>query len=152
MFEQAVGLADRARDTANTIDTRFNIGSINKTFTSIAVAQLAEAGRMEFDAPIGTYLPDYPNRDAAGKVTIHHLLTHSAGLPPYMSPRYMAERDRIRTLDDLAGPYGDVPARLRDMVRQILARRLAGLEPRATRAGKPRVYDGRVAAWARPGA
>ena len=118
MFEQAVGLADRARDTANTIDTRFNIGSINKTFTSVAVAQLAEAGRMEFDAPIGRYLPDYPNRDAAGMVTIHHLLTHSAGLPPYMSPRYMAERDRIRTLDDLVSFFASEPLEFEPGSRQ----------------------------------
>ncbi len=64
-----------------------------------------EAGQLDFDAPIGTYLPDYPNRDAARTITIHHLLTHQAGLPPYLSARYMRERDRVDTLDQQTRIY-----------------------------------------------
>ena len=118
VFEQAVGLANRASDAANTIDTRFNLGSINKTFTSVAVAQLVEVRRLDFDAPISTFLPDYPNRDAARTITIHHLLTHGAGLPPYMSPHYMRERDRINTLDDLVRVFASEPLQFEPGSRQ----------------------------------
>ncbi|TLZ53922.1 MAG: beta-lactamase family protein [Methanobacteriota archaeon] len=118
VFEQAVGLAYRASGVANTMDTRFNLGSINKTFTSVAIAQLVEAGRIDFDASIGTYLPDYPNPDAARTITIHHLMTHTAGLPPYMSPRYMSERDRIHTLDDLVRVFASRPLQFEPGSRQ----------------------------------
>lgn len=118
VFELAAGLADRASDVANTMETRFNIGSINKTFTSVAVAQLVETSRLDFDAPVGTYLPDYPNRDAARAITIHHLLTHTAGLPPYMSPRYMRERDRINTLAQLVSVFASEPLQFAPGSRQ----------------------------------
>ena len=118
LFERAAGLADRARHVANTTDTRFNLGSINKTFTAVGVAQLVEAGRVDFEASIGTYLPDYPNRDALRTITLHHLLTHAAGLPPYMSPRYMHERDRIRTLDDLMRVFASEPLQFKPGSRQ----------------------------------
>src|SRR2546428_8681918 len=114
----AVGVAVRVSGVATTFETRFNVGSINKTFTSVAVAQLVEAGQLDFDAPIGTYLPDYPNRDAARAITIHHLLTHSAGLPPYMSPRYMRDRDRIDTLDALVRVFASEPLQFEPGSRQ----------------------------------
>ncbi len=118
VFQMAVGLADRASGVANTIETRFDVGSINKTFTSVAVAQLVEAGQLDFDAPIGTYLPDYPNRDAARTITIHHLLTHQAGLPPYLSARYMRERDRVDTLDQLVRVFASEPLQFEPGSRQ----------------------------------
>jgi len=118
VFEQAVGLAYRASGVANTMDTRFNLGSINKTFTSVAIAQLVAAGRVDFDASIGRYLPEYPNPDAGRKVTIHHLLTHGAGLPPYMSPRYMRERDRIHSLEDLVRVFAAEPLQFEPGSRQ----------------------------------
>jgi len=118
VFQMAVGLADRVSGVANTIETRFNVGSINKTFTSVAVAQLVEAGQLDFDAPIGTYLPDYPNRDAARTITIHHLLTHQAGLPPYLSARYMRERDRVDTLDQLVRVFASEPLQFEPGSRQ----------------------------------
>ena len=118
VFEQAVGLADREGNVVNTVDTRFNIGSINKTFTSVAIAQLAEAGSLDFHATIGTYLPEYPNRDAARRITVHHLLTHTAGLPPYMGPRYLHERGRVRTLDDLLSFFASDPPQFEPGSRQ----------------------------------
>lgn len=118
VFEQAVGLAYRASGVGNTMDTRFNLGSINKTFTSVAIAQLVEANRLDFDASIGRYLPEYPNPDAGRKITIHHLLTHGAGLPPYMSPRYVRERDRIHSLEDLVRVFAAEPLQFEPGSRQ----------------------------------
>ena len=61
VFARAYGLADRATGRANTVQTAFNIGSINKVFTATAIRQLASAGRLSLDSTLGTYWPDYPN-------------------------------------------------------------------------------------------
>src|SRR6185295_18578298 len=82
VLDMAAGLGNRRAAQANTTATRFNLGSINKTFTAIAIAQLAQQGKLSFGDTIGKHLPDYPNRDAAASVTIHHLLTHTSGIAP----------------------------------------------------------------------
>ncbi len=58
VFDYASGQADRERGVANTPDTLFRIGSMNKMFTAVSVLQLVEAGKIDLDAPIATYLPD----------------------------------------------------------------------------------------------
>jgi CubicO group peptidase (beta-lactamase class C family) len=70
LFQQAYGLASIAYNVPNRIDTKFNLGSMNKMFTAVAIAQLAEAGKLTFEDTIGQHLPDYPNQEAAKKVTI----------------------------------------------------------------------------------
>jgi CubicO group peptidase (beta-lactamase class C family) len=77
IFKKAYGLANKSANTPNNVDTKFNLGSINKSFTSVAIAQLAQQGKLSFNDPISKYLPDYPNRTIANKVTIHQLLTHT---------------------------------------------------------------------------
>src|SRR3712207_8189591 len=57
--------------------TQFRAGSMYKMVTAVAALQLVQAGTLRLDAPIGTYLTDYPNADVASKVTPHHLLTHT---------------------------------------------------------------------------
>ena len=79
VFERAYGMADRATNRANTMTTEFNIGSINKIFTEIAIRQLAAAGKLDLDSTLGHYWPDYPNA-AARKATIRQLMQHQAGL------------------------------------------------------------------------
>src|SRR5262245_47806759 len=79
VLEQASGLADRARNVANAVDTRFNVGSVAKTFTAVAIAQLVEAGTLSFDDPIGKYLSGF-RPEVADRVTIGQLLTHTSGL------------------------------------------------------------------------
>jgi len=78
LFSHAYGLADREHLIPNTVRTRFRIGSMNKMFTAVAILQLVEAGKVKLNAPLGTYLPDYPNRDVATKVSIDQLLTTPA--------------------------------------------------------------------------
>ena len=74
--------------TPNTPDTRFNVGSINKTFTAIAIAQLIQQGRVSLDDPLAKHLPDYPNRDAALKITIRDLVTHRSGVAQFMGGNF----------------------------------------------------------------
>jgi hypothetical protein len=109
LFSRAYGLADRERRTPNTVWTRFRIGSMTKMFTAVAILQLVEAGKVKLTAALGTYLPDYPNREVATKVTIHQLLTHTSGLgelPSLASPDFQAHRHELRTLADYATRYG----------------------------------------------
>jgi D-alanyl-D-alanine carboxypeptidase len=106
LFSHAYGLADRKRRTANTVRTRFRIGSMNKMFTAVAILQLVEAGKVRLTAPLGIYLPEYPNRDIATKVTINQLLTHTGGTGDIFGPDFDAHRNELRTLADYVKLYG----------------------------------------------
>ena len=106
LFSHAYGLADRNRRIPNTIRTRFRIGSMNKMFTAVAILQLVEAGKVKLTAPLGTYLPDYPNHELATKVTIHQLLTHTGGTGDIFGPEFDAHRTELRTLADYVKLYG----------------------------------------------
>ncbi|HEY6917207.1 MAG TPA: serine hydrolase domain-containing protein [Allosphingosinicella sp.] len=80
LYSKAAGFADRDFAVPNAMDTRFHLGSMDKMFTATAIAQLIEAGKLSFDTRLIDVLPDYPNAEAARKITIAHLLTHRAGL------------------------------------------------------------------------
>jgi CubicO group peptidase (beta-lactamase class C family) len=107
LFSEAYGLADREQKIPNTLQTRFRIGSMNKMFTAVAILQLVEAGEVELTAPLGTYLTDYPNREVAEQVTIHHLLTHTGGTGDIFGPEFEAHREKLRTLADYVELYGE---------------------------------------------
>lgn len=84
LVDNAWGEADREHKIANTSDTSFDIGSIGKLFTQIAVLQLVEAGKLSVNDAFGKYLTSYPNRDIAGKVTIRQLLLHTSGMGDFL--------------------------------------------------------------------
>jgi CubicO group peptidase (beta-lactamase class C family) len=115
IFEQAYGLADRERKIPNTLETRFRIGSINKVFTAVATLQLVEAGKVKLDDPLAKYLPNYPNKELAAKVTIGELLSHTGGTGDIFgtgpnglfSEEYKTHRLELRTLEDYIHLYGD---------------------------------------------
>jgi len=106
IFSEAYGLADREKKIPNTLDTKFRLGSMNKMFTATAVLQLVQAGKIQLDAPLGKYLPDYLNADIRNKVTIHQLLTHTGGTGDFFGPEYDAHRLEIRTLADYVKLFG----------------------------------------------
>ncbi len=76
----AYGWADVAAGKPATPDTLFEIGSISKSFTAIALLQLAEAGQIDLHAPVTRYLPWFHVPSPHEPITLHHLLTHSAGI------------------------------------------------------------------------
>ncbi|MGH7675353.1 MAG: serine hydrolase domain-containing protein, partial [Gemmatimonadales bacterium] len=80
VVERSYGLADRAAKRPNTIDTRFNLGSINKFFTATAIRQLAAQGKLALGDTLIRLLPDYPTADVARRVTIRQLLEHRSGI------------------------------------------------------------------------
>lgn len=100
IFKQAYGLASREFGVPNQVSTKFNIASMGKMFTGVAVAQLAEQRRLAFDDLVGKHLPDYP-REVAGRVTIHQLLTHTSGMGSYWKPEFHeANHARFRAVRD----------------------------------------------------
>lgn len=111
IFEKAYGLASKAFNVPNRVDTKFNLASINKMFTAVAIAQLAEQGKLSFDAPVIKYLPDYPNKTVAEKVTIHQLLTHTSGLGDYFNEKFESKKAALRTVQDYFSLFVDDPLR-----------------------------------------
>jgi CubicO group peptidase (beta-lactamase class C family) len=79
ILSRAWGKASLRWGVDNTPDTRFNIGSITKMFTAVAIAQLAAAGRLSYTDTIRRHLPAYPDPQAE-TATIHQLLTHTSGI------------------------------------------------------------------------
>ncbi|HSA94816.1 MAG TPA: serine hydrolase, partial [Acidobacteriota bacterium] len=74
------GEANRSFHVPNNIDTKFNLGSMNKMFTSVAIARLVEAGRLSFDDPIGKWIDEsWLPKDVTDKITVRHLITHTSG-------------------------------------------------------------------------
>lgn len=106
LFEGAYGLADRERGVPNTPLTQFRVGSMNKMLTAVAALQLVQAGTLRLDAPLGTYLPDYPNAEVASRVTPHHLLTHTGGTGDIFGPEFTAHRSELRDTEDYLRLYG----------------------------------------------
>ena len=99
IFGQGFGFANRSERIENTLNTRFGMASGCKIFTAVAICQLVQNNMLTFD----TYLKDcvdfsFPNFDAG--VTIHHLLTHSSGIPDYFDEEFM---------DDFEGLWKALP-------------------------------------------
>jgi D-alanyl-D-alanine carboxypeptidase len=108
-FQKAYGMADRSFGISNRPDTRFNLGSINKTFTQTAIGQLAEKGRLSLSDTIRRHLPDYPSA-AADRITIAQLLTMTSGLGDFFGEKFDATpKSRIRTLQDYLGLFASDP-------------------------------------------
>jgi D-alanyl-D-alanine carboxypeptidase len=106
LLAKSWGLADRGAGIAHDGETRFRIASMYKMFTAVAVLQLVEAGKLELDGTVATYLPDYPNRELAAQVTIRQLLTHSAGTGDIFTPEYSARREQVREHRDYIELFG----------------------------------------------
>jgi CubicO group peptidase (beta-lactamase class C family) len=80
LFKKSYGYRDRSRQLRNTNDTRYHTGSIGKMITAVAIGQLVEQGKLSFGDTLGNILHQYPNKEAASKVTVHELLTHTSGI------------------------------------------------------------------------
>jgi CubicO group peptidase (beta-lactamase class C family) len=93
-YERSVGFADAERTRAVTPATRFNRG--NKMFTALAVAQLAEQGKLGYSDPLGKFLPDFPDAGFARQATVGHLLSHTSGVNEYWTDDYVKHRSEVR--------------------------------------------------------
>ncbi len=86
-LREGYGLANREWQIENTPETRFLIGSVTKSFTALVVTQLAEQGKLNLDATVSDYLPEY-RKDTGSRITLRHLLTHTDGIPNYTADTY----------------------------------------------------------------
>jgi len=103
IYTRAAGEACKWYNIPNKLDTKFCLGSMNKMFTSVAIAQLAEQGKLTYDDKVGQHLPDYPNQDVKDKVTIHQLLTHTAGMGMYWKEMFAsAEWPCLESVQEIA--------------------------------------------------
>lgn len=80
IYQKAFGKANIELDADLTVDNVFQLGSMTKQFTAIAILMLEEQGKLKVTDSISKYLPDYPSGD---KITIHHLLTHTSGIKDF---------------------------------------------------------------------
>ena len=94
LYKKGLGLAHMEWKIPNQPDTKFRIGSLTKQFTAMLILQLVEQGKLKLDGKITDYLPDYP-RKSGDKITVHHLLNHTSGIPSYTGfPGFVANQSR----------------------------------------------------------
>ncbi len=82
VYKGAVGMANQEWQLPNTTQTRFRLGSVTKQFTAMLILQLVQEGRLSLNGKITDYLTNY-RKETGSQVSIHHLLTHSSGIPNY---------------------------------------------------------------------
>lgn len=109
IYEKAFGLANVELNVPMRAGMIFNIGSMTKQFTAVAVLRLAEQGKLSFQDEITKYLPDYPV--GGQKITVENLLTHTAGIPasaPEAMTRLQGEK-RLVTLQEIISTFKSRP-------------------------------------------
>ena len=108
IFRKAYGFASKRFKVFNQIDTKFNLGSINKIFTKVAILQLAEKHKLSLEHYISEYLPNYPP-SVASIITINHLLNHTSGMGHYFNEKFEASKDKLRTVEDFMNLFVNDP-------------------------------------------
>jgi CubicO group peptidase (beta-lactamase class C family) len=109
IYKKAFGTANLELNVPMKAEMVFNIASLTKQFTAVAVLQLMEQGKLSLADEITKYLPDYPT--SGQKITIENLLTHTAGIPgsdPAMMTRLQGEK-RLITLPEIIATFKSRP-------------------------------------------
>jgi CubicO group peptidase (beta-lactamase class C family) len=118
LVREAVGLASRETGAANTPATKFNLGSINKAFTRLAIEQLAAEGKLSLADTLDRFVPEFP-AESARRITIAQLLEHRGGTGDFFGPKYDAyEHGRLRNLRDWLPLFVDAPLEFEPGARQ----------------------------------
>ncbi|MEO8451219.1 MAG: serine hydrolase domain-containing protein [Gemmatimonadota bacterium] len=109
VHQSAHGLAHEGYQIPNRPDTKFNLASVGKTFTAVAIGQLVSQGKLKFTDTLARVLPDYPNKAIASKVTIAQLLSHRSGLGLYWDELFKGNWTAVRTTKDLTPFFVNSP-------------------------------------------
>ena len=89
LVEGACGEASKRYHVKNNIDTKFNLGSMNKMFTAVAISQLVEQGKLTYSDTIDAFVDEtWLPKEFTRQVTVHHLLSHTSGLGSYFNEKY----------------------------------------------------------------
>jgi D-alanyl-D-alanine carboxypeptidase len=100
LMREAYGPASRETGTPNTPETRFNLGSIDKAFTRLAIEQLARAGKLGLSDTLERYVPEYPV-EKGRRINIEQLLDHRGGTGDFFGPKYeQYDRSGLKRLRD----------------------------------------------------
>ncbi|MBE0645945.1 MAG: serine hydrolase [Bacteroidetes bacterium] len=95
ILRKGYGTANMEWNVPVTPETRFRIGSVTKQFTASIILKLMEEGKIDLQAKLRNYIPEYPSSQA-DDVTIHMLLNHTSGIPSYTSlPGFMERNTRL---------------------------------------------------------
>ena len=109
LYKKGFGFANMEWDIKNQPDTKFRIGSITKQFTAMLIVQLCAENKLDIHAPISTYLPKYP-KENGDRITIHHLLTHTSGIPDsYETPNEKEIRPDNQSPEKLVSQFWALP-------------------------------------------
>ena len=103
VFDECRGLANRSFNAPINHQTKFHVGSIDKMFTAVAIAQLVEAGKLSWDDTLAKLVPEYPDQATAKKITVWELLHHTAGLGDFLVPDYFEHSARYVNPVDYLG-------------------------------------------------
>ncbi len=107
VFDECRGLAERNFGVPIDHQTKFHIGSLNKMFTAVAVAQLVESDKLSWDSTLAQLVPEYPDQAAARNITVWQLLHHTSGLGDFLVPEFFHNREQYVDPED----YLDLIAR-----------------------------------------
>jgi CubicO group peptidase (beta-lactamase class C family) len=108
LVAKGYGFANAEWEIPNTPSTKFRVGSITKQFTSMLVLQLQEQGKLKVQDPVCRHLSPCP--EPWRPITIHHLLTHTSGIPSYTGlPTWAATMMVPKTIDEMVGLFRDLP-------------------------------------------
>jgi CubicO group peptidase (beta-lactamase class C family) len=100
VFTAAHGLADRNHAVPMRLDTKLNLGSMNKMFTAVVIGQLVDEGRLSFEDPVSKHVSGWTKADLS-KVKVKHLLSHTSGLGSYFNDTYdRTARHLLRRVSD----------------------------------------------------
>ncbi|MBE9914159.1 beta-lactamase family protein [Paenibacillus donghaensis] len=108
ILSKGFGMANFEHDVHNTSTTKFRLGALTKSFTSVAIIQLQDQGLLDANDPITLYIPNYPNGNI---ITIHHLLTNSSGIPDYPTfPHFWKKTMKLySTIEQTIESFKDKP-------------------------------------------
>ncbi len=109
IFEKAYGFSNRSDRIRNKIDTKLNVASMGKMFTSVCIMQLVEKGKINLDDKVGKYLPNLPIKSVVDSVTIYQLLTHTSGMGNFWDEYFKSPHDKFKELIDYVPLFQNQP-------------------------------------------
>ncbi len=105
-YKKACGYACKSFNIKNELDTKFNVASVRKIFTGVAIAQLVEKGAVQFEDKLSLYIDEeWLDKSVSENIAIENLLTHTSGLGDYFSDAY--NQSYYKTFEDV-GDYKDI--------------------------------------------
>ncbi|MBC5994055.1 serine hydrolase [Pontibacter cellulosilyticus] len=105
VYGKGFGMADYEKGIANSPEVKYRIGSVTKSFTAVMVMQLQEQGKLNVQDKVSKYLPDFPNGE---KITLHQLLSNTAGIPDFVN-HWQDVNTKPATTNDILALVKDMP-------------------------------------------